>query len=411
MAIFSYTAIDEKGKQRFGSLEAKTEEEMVDTLQKEGLTVVSVKRKASAEVVTTIPQKTKGFGRYHRRVKTDDLLLFSQQLSTLIEAGVPLLRSLEIILSQLRSKGLCDALEKVKGDITSGVALNVTLTKHPKIFSRLWVDLIKMGEASGTLPGVLNQLAKYLEARQELNRKIITASIYPIILIFVAIGAITIFVVRIVPIFASLFEGFGVQLPFLTKMVINFSAIMRHSILYIIIGGGMSLYALYKYRQTEAGRLQFDTVLLKLPLVGGLFHELAIQRLTGGLSTLLESGVALLHAIDIVGGACGNRVIEIELGKIRDNVKSGKSVAEEMANSPVFPPTVINMVKVGEESGRLSEMLGKVSKYYEDRVTASVDRLTIAIEPLMLIFMGGIIGTMVVSMFLPIFQLASIARG
>lgn len=412
MATFFYTVIDEKGEKRLGNVDAKTEDEAVELLQNQGLTIVSI-RKGATGVPTrdrAAPSKEKSIIRYHRGVRADDLLHFSQQLATLLDAGVPLLKSLEILISQVTSKALLEVLVTIRMDVVSGMALHAALMKHPKVFSGLWIDLVRMGESSGNLPGVLNQIARYTQEKQDLNRKVITACVYPVILIFVAIGAISIFVIRVVPIFGGLFKEFGGQLPLLTRIVIGISYLARHSFIYILIALIVVIFLIYRYRKTDTGRLHTDTLLLKLPLVGDLIHQLAIHRFTSGLATLLNSGVSLLHALDIGGGVSGNRLFEIEITKIRDNVKAGKSMAEEIEKTSLFPPTVANMVKVGEESGRLSDMLARVSKYYEDRVSTSLSRLTIALEPILLIFMGGVIGTMVVSMFLPIFQLASIAK-
>lgn len=412
MAVFFYAAVDEKGEKRLGNLEAKTEDEAVETLQGQGLTIVSIRQGASIGPARKEPSaKKKSVMRYHRGVKADDLLHFSQQLSTLLDAGVPLLKSLEILISQVTSKTLLERLTIIRMDVVSGMALHAALMKHPEIFTGLWVDLIRMGESSGNLPGVLTQLARYIQERQDINRKVVTACVYPILLILVAVGAIAVFIIRVVPIFGGLFKEFGGELPFLTRMVIGISDIARHLFIYVVVGLVAAIFALQRYRRTDAGKVHIDNILLKLPLIGGILHQMAIYRFTSGLSTLLNSGVSLLHALDISGGASGNKIFEIEIAKIRDNVKGGKTMAEEMEKISLFPTTVVNMVKVGEESGRLSDMLARISKYYEDRVSTSVSRLTIAIEPILLIFMGGVIGTMVLSMFLPIFQLASVVKG
>ncbi|MCD6574239.1 type II secretion system F family protein, partial [Candidatus Aerophobetes bacterium] len=333
---------------------------------------------------------------------------FSRQLSTLLNAGIPLLRSLDILSKQVESKKLYNALEAIKGDIEGGLTFHDALAKHRRIFSDFWINLVETGEASGQLASVLEQVANYIEASGALQRKIKSAMVYPIIISIVAVIAVLVFLLKIIPTFAEIFKGFNIELPLLTKMVMTASDILRHYFLMVAGGTVVFVIGFKKYIQTEKGRRQFDAFKLNLPLVGSLFKEIAVSRFTSGLSTLIRSGVPLLHCLKIVSRTSGNKLFEEAIIKVREAVQEGKTMAKPLEESGLFPPMVSQMVTVGEESGELSEMLQKISDFYEERVTASVNRLTAAFEPMMLVLMGAVVGTLIVSMYLPIFKMTKI---
>lgn len=396
-----------------GSMEAVTEDALVTALQSRGYIVISVSKKKGELKFPGQERKGKPLRRktkFHRRIKTDDMIIFSRQLATMLEAGVTLLRGLEIISQQIESRPLYLAIEEVKTDIQKGRTLRDALAKHPKVFSKFWVNLVETGEASGHLPSTLGQLANFLETSGSVQRKVVSALVYPAVLTVVATSAIIIFVVKIIPIFSSIFTSFDVELPLLTQMVISFSNIIRHRLPMVVIAIAGFVFVVRKYIQTETGRWNFDRLKLKLPVFGSLFHIMSISRFTSSLGTLIKSGVPILHSLEIVEKSSGNKLIEKAIGEVKESVREGKTMTEPLEKTALFPPMVVQMVRVGEEIGELSQMLDRVSKFYEERVATFVERLATLFEPVAIVFMGGIVAILVVSMFLPIFQLSQLVK-
>lgn len=406
MPLYEYSAQDRSGRIERGSQEALNPDELISSLQRQGYLVLSVTQKRTDTETMATPAS-----RRHHRVKSDDLVMFARQLAILLESGVTLLKSLEILGKQVESTRLMTALEQIKRDIQAGSTFKTALAAHPQIFSPFWVNLVESGETSGHLPLALNQIAGYLEATASFQRKVVTALVYPSVLIVVAVSAILIFVTRIVPIFAGIFEGFGAELPFLTQVVISASAAVRRVFFLACIGCGVLVYLARRYQETEAGRLFFDTWKLRLPLFGPIFRMSAIQRFSRGLGTLLESGVPILNALDITGRSISNKVIEGQLQIVKDSVRRGEPMAAPMEKSGVFPPMVVQMIMVGEEVGELAKMLRRIGDFYDERLDTYVTRLTTLFEPAVLIVMGGVVGIIVVAMFLPIFNLSQVVKG
>lgn len=402
MPKFIYKVRDRQGKVRQGRQEAKTEEGLIAQLQNEGLVVISLITE-DAEEGRLVPAR-----HLHLRVATDDLVIFGRQLATMLAAGVTLLKSLEVISKQIESKGLFDTLSIVKYDISRGSTFRDALARHPKIFSQFWINMVETGEASGTLPVALGQLSTYLESAATMRRKVTSAMVYPALLIVMAFAALTVFTVWIIPIFARVFDSFHVELPVITRAVIAFSALVRKYFLVLCAMMVAGIYAVYKYIHTEKGRWQFDRLKFKLPILSSLFQRIAIERFVSGLATLIESGVPILYGLDIIGKATGNRVMERAILDVRDSVRQGKGMAVPLERSGVFTPIVVQMVTVGEEIGELGRMLKEVAQFYQERIAATLFRLTTLIEPAILIFMGVVVGVLVISMFLPIFQLAMV---
>ncbi|RKY39244.1 MAG: type II secretion system F family protein [Candidatus Omnitrophota bacterium] len=403
MAKFRYTVRNQEGELNQGVIEAFSEEDAVNKLQAHNLLVTSI-----TPLEEEVGEKKEKKRRFHSRVKIDDLILFSRQLSTLLNAGIPLLRSLEILIKQVESRRLYNALEKIKADVEAGMSFHSALSKHKRIFSDFWINLVETGEASGQLASVLGQVANYMESTGSLQRKIKSALVYPIIICIVAVVAVLVFLLKIIPTFQEIFKGFNIELPMLTKMVMKTSEILRS---YFLLFAGIVVilgFALKKYIQTPRGRWQFDAFKLKLPLLGPLFQEIAVSRFASGLSTLIKAGVPLLHCLSIVSHTTGNKLFEQAITQVRESVQEGKPMAPPLEQTGLFPPMVSQMVTVGEESGELAEMLKRVSDFYEERVSASVSRLTSAFEPLMLVMMGVIVGTLIISMYLPIFKMSRI---
>ncbi|MGE4358005.1 MAG: type II secretion system F family protein [Candidatus Omnitrophota bacterium] len=407
MPLFVYTARTKDGKVESGSLEARDEDVLLAMLQERGLLVTSIVQASREELISKTVGKKK---HYHYKVKFDDLILLARQLATLLDAGVPLLRSLIVVSDQVESRVLDKVLYQVRKDVEAGNSLSEALKKHPHIFSPFWVNLVQTGEASGQLPFVFDQIAKYLEEAGALRRKVVSALIYPIILTFVAFATITVFMVRIVPIFERIFNEFQVQLPFMTQMIIKISSFVRHYFIIEILAIIGIVFAIRKFSQTEKGRWIIDSWKLKVPLFGTLFLMVAVERFASAFSVLIKSGVPILYALEIVQKASGNKVIESALEKVKDSVRAGQNMSKPMAESGVFPPIVIEMTEVGEEAGELANMLNRLGIFYKERIDAFVSRFTAAFEPVVLVFMGAIVGVIVISMFLPIFGLATAIR-
>lgn len=405
MPFFRYIARDKAGKLIDEMIETKNEEDLINSLQAKGLLVISVGPMAEVK-----SKKKADMRKYHRAVKPHDLIMFSRELATLLGAGVTLIKSLEILCKQIESQTLLKAVEQIKKDVEGGYTFQNALKKHDKIFSSFWINLVETGEASGHLPLSLDQVAVYLEENAALKGKIISALMYPMVLVVVATGAIAVFLIKIIPIFSEIFKGFNVELPVLTQMVINISNIAR-KYFFIVIGIAIAIFfVIKKYISTEKGRWQFDQAILKIPVVGQLVQEIATERFASGLGTLIKSGVPILHALEISEKTAGNKVMEKELREVRMAVKEGKGMGQTMQKSNLFSPLVIQMISVGEEIGELGKMLDRVSVFYKERVNTFITRVTTMFEPIILVFMGIVVGVLVVAMFMPIFSLSSAVK-
>lgn len=401
MPFFRYVARDRAGKLIDEVTEIASEEDLVNSLQAKGLLIVSV------GPAPEVKSKKRTARKYHSGVKPQDLIMFSRELATLLGSGVTLIKSLDILCKQIESQTLLKAVEQIKKDVEGGYTFQNALKKHDKIFSTFWINLVETGEASGHLPTSLDQVAIYLEESSELKRKIISALVYPMILVSVAIGAIAIFLLKIVPIFSDIFKGFDAKLPVLTQVVIVASDIVKKYFL-IVLGVVVAMvFLIRKYISTESGRWKFDELTLKLPIIGPLMHEIATERFASGLGTLIKSGVPILHALEISEKTAGNKVIEKALRDVKTAVKEGKGMAHVMQDTNLFSPLVVQMVSVGEEIGELGKMLDRISIFYKERVNTFITRLTTMFEPIVLVFMGLVVGILVVAMFMPIFNISS----
>ena len=406
MPLYSYAARDKDGKTKQGVKEGQTQEEILAFLQTSGLLVMKI-----TEVQEFQKSKKKtAHRRRHRGVKLNDLLLMSRQLATLVAAGVTLLRGIEIILQQVGSVRLQKVLEAVREDIRAGQPFYAALAKHPKIFSEFFINLIRTGEAGGHLAQALDQLASFLENRARLQQKIISAMIYPMILVSVSLLIIAAFLIKIVPIFIGLFQSFSIELPPLTKVVISMSDFLRHQFLVLVgfLVGGTFFFRFYL--SSEKGRWMWDSLKLKLPVFGELMRKIAISNFAKGLGTLIKSGVPILYSLEIVGKTSGNKVVQRLLEDVRLEVREGRSIADPLSQGDIFDPIVIQMVRVGEEIGELGGMLEKVGKFYDDQIEIATTRLVALIEPLAIVVMGLVVGLLVVSMYMPIFSIAQIGE-
>lgn len=404
MPFFRYVARDKAGKLIDEKVETVSEEGLIDSLQARGLLIISI------GPIAEVKQKKRAARKYHRAIKVNDLILFARELATLMSSGVTLIKSLEILCRQIESQTLLTTIEQIKKDVEGGYTFQNALRKHDKVFSQFWINLIETGEASGHLPLSLEQLAAYLEESAALKKKVVSALVYPVLLLCVAVGAIAIFLLKIIPVFSDIFKGFNVELPLLTQMVINMSNLVRH---YFLVVAGLIIAAVFilkKYVSTEVGRRQFDELKFKLPLIGQLMQEISTERFASGLATLIKSGVPILHAIEISEKIAGNKVMEMALKDVKTAVREGKGMAQTMQNSELFSPLVVQMISVGEEIGELSKMLDRISTFYKERVNTFIGRLTTMFEPMVLIFMGVVVGVLVIAMFMPIFSISSAVK-
>ncbi|MBL7197192.1 MAG: type II secretion system F family protein [Candidatus Omnitrophica bacterium] len=403
MPQFVYKARDKQGQEKEATQEAASEEQVITRLQNEGLFVISISQQEIVGKKLVLRRRT------HTKVSIDDLVVFTRQLATLLEAGVTLLKSLEVLSKQIESKTLLKTVKEIKEEIAGGSTFRDALVKHPEIFSEFWVHMVETGEASGALPLAFTQLGDYLESTAAMRRKVVSAMAYPAVLVLISIVAMTFFVVWIIPVFSRVFATFGTELPVLTTLVVGVSVFARKYFLTLVAMFGVLVYLFNKYIHTERGKWQFDRFLLKIPVLSSLFQRIAIERFASGLATLIESGVPILYGLDIIGKATGNSVVEKAIVDVRESVRQGKGMAKPLEESGVFTPMVVQMVSVGEEIGELSKMLKKVSEFYKERIAATLMRIGTLIEPAVLVFMGAVIGIVVVAMFMPIFQLAVVS--
>lgn len=412
--LLHYIARDTTGKKVTGSEEVSSSEELINRLQSKNLLIVNIipdakESKADSGSGPTISERRNR--RFHRGVSEADLVMFCRQLSTLLGAGVTILKSLDIITKQVSSRKLYDVLKNMMKDMESGLSLHETMVKHTKIFSDLWVNLVESGEASGNLAVVLNRLASYLERNAEFKKKIISALIYPIILTFAGLGALFFLTIKIIPTFANMFQGFNLELPALTQMLVNVSYVLKKYALVILSFSIVSFVAFRKYIKTKNGRRVYERFLFKLPVFGDFFNSLIVERFSSEMSTLIESGVPILYSLEIAEHSVDNLYMSDIIRQIKDNVRQGKPLSQQLEKSGFFEPMVVQMVSVGEEIGELAQMFKRINTFYEEYVSTFLARFTAMFEPIILLFMGVVIGLMVVGMFLPIFKLSQISGG
>jgi type IV pilus assembly protein PilC len=342
-----------------------------------------------------------------KRVKKKTLAIFTRQLATMIDAGLPLVQSLDILANQEESEIFQEIIRTIKNEVESGATLAAALQKHPRVFDNMYVNLVVAAEEAGTLDVILGRLANHIEKMEALKKKIRSAMVYPAMIVTVAIGVTIVLMVFVVPIFEKLFKGMGSTLPLPTQIVVNISRIFQK---YIFIGIGIvivAVIALRRYHNTEQGRRKVDELLLKTPIIGELIRKVAVSRFARTLATLVTSGVPILEALNIVAGASGNKIVEEAILKGRTSIAEGQTISEPLSESGVFPMMVTQMIAVGETTGSLELMLTKIADFYDEEVDVAVATLSSMLEPVLMIFLGVIVGGLVISMYLPIFKMAS----
>ena len=349
--------------------------------------------------------KIPGFG---EKLKARDLSVFTRQFATMIDAGLPIVQCLDIQTQQSESKILRNTLRAIKQDVEGGATLAEALRKHPKIFDDLYVNMVQAGETGGVLNAILNRIALFIEKANKLKKKVKGAMIYPCTIIFVAIVVVAILLIFVIPVFAELYGSMGKALPVPTQITINISNWFRANILYMVLGLAGIIIGIRSYYQTDNGQMNIDRLLLRLPIVGDLLRKVAVARFSQNMAILLSSGVPILDGLAITARTAGNRVIEKAIMDSRVSISQGRTVAEPLRESKIFPPMVCQMVAVGENTGGLDNMLRKVAELYEDEVDDAVANLTALMEPMIMVVLGVILGGLVISMYLPIFQLGSV---
>jgi type IV pilus assembly protein PilC len=405
MPTYIYTARAKDGKKQKGTLMAETRQALNTVLQSRGLTPISI-QEASAAARPGLGKRRLG-----RKVKTTELLIFTRQLSTIVSAGLPLLQGLDILAEQTDDPNFAAVIENVGQDVESGESFSNSLTKYPRVFPDLYVSMVRAGEAGGDLDGVLLQLADYLEATEELKRRIKSAMTYPVVafsmILLIAAGLI----VWVVPQFAEIFSSFGRQLPAPTRALIATSEILRSwkALVFVAVFIAAIIGAKF-YSKTPIGRLNLDMLKLRVPVFGALLRKVAISRFARTLSTLTRSGVPILQALEIVERTSGNEVFARAVRNAGDSVRSGETLADPLERCRQFPRMVTRMIAVGEKTGALEGMLMKISDFYDSEVKAAVDSMTSLIEPILIMMMGLVVGSIVVALFMPILQLSSLVQ-
>jgi type IV pilus assembly protein PilC len=399
MPTYNWKARTRQGALKKGEMEAGSEAAVMTQLRAQSLLPMVVKQKAKdvSEYLTFLKEK----------IKTKDLVIFTRQFATMIDAGLPLVQCLEILGSQQENKTFKQIILQVKSDVEQGSTFADALRKHPKPFDALYVNLVQAGEIGGILDTILNRLAAYLEKADALARKVKGAMVYPTTVLVVAVGVIIMMLIKIIPTFEKMFQDFGGQLPGPTQLVVNLSHFMQDWILVFLgcIAAVVIAFSQARKRSSDFRR-KTDGVALKLPVFGSLLRKVAVARFTRTLGTMLSSGVPILDGLDIVARTAGNMVVEDALYSVKAGISEGKTVAEPLAASNVFPGMVVQMIAVGEETGAMEAMLSKIADFYDDEVDAAVDALTAMLEPAMMVGLGGTVGGMLIAMYLPIFKIA-----
>lgn len=402
---FRYKAKTASGSTRSGRLEASSEDAAVATLRSRGLIPIKIDEARGLQRDIHIAGVTD-------RIKQKDVALMSRQFSTMVNAGLSLIRALTVLIEQSESAGLAAVLRDVRRDVEGGQSLSDAMSRHPKAFSRLYVAMIRAGEVGGVLDETLNRVADILESNLALRSKIRSAMAYPAVVMVLIVAVTTAMVVFVVPVFESLYAdlGEGAALPAPTRVLVALSTILR-SWWFVVIGlVAVMVWLFRRWVASEDGRLTWDRFKLRLPVFGKLVHKTALARFSRTMAVLSRTGVPILHAIDIVGETAGNQVVARALGDIRGAVREGEALAGELGRHEIFPPMVVQMLAVGEETGALDAMLNKVADYYEREVEDTVGALTSLIEPLLIVVMGVSIGAILIALYLPIFNIAGLVN-
>ncbi len=399
MPTFKYQAKDVNSRALSGKMEAESKMVVVAELRKRNLTILSVEEVKSFSFST---------GKGGVKIKGEELVIFARQLATMVDAGIPILQALDALRSQTTNPAFQKVIGQIHEDIQLGSSLSAGFAKHPKIFDNLFVNMIRVGETGGVLNAMLERIAFYMEKSLKLQRKVKTAMIYPTVVVIIAFAITTFLLVKIVPTFADIYSSFNAKLPALTQGLIDVSNWLKANLWWILIAIVAGIVALIRWHKTDKGGLILDRFFLKIPIFGSILQKVAISRFSRTLSTLIQSGVPIMESLAIVKRSIGNRVVEEVMDQIITSVREGESIAGPLMSSKVFPVMVTRMIAIGEQSGKIEKMLQKVAEFYEDQVDAAVDALTSIIEPVIIAFLGAVVGTIVIALFLPILTLTQL---
>ena len=409
---FDYIASDDKGKETKGSLDADNTVNAINILRGKGLyptsVVESTERKISISGMGLPREEKKGFflsNFFRRKVRQKSLMIFARQLAVLIDAGLPILKSLHVLKEQEKSKALREVIVNLSDAVEGGSTFSEALSRHPKVFSKLFINMVRAGEAGGVLDEVLNRLAEFMEKSHRLRARIKSAMVYPTLVLFFAVGIVSFLVTIVVPKFSEIFLDMEIDLPAMTSMLIQVSDFSKQRWYFIVLAFAL-LVILFKWAyRSQQGKFALDKLVLKTPIFGDLILKVAIARLTRTLGTLISSGVPILKALTIVRETIGNEVIVRAITLIHDSIREGESIVGPLRQSQVFPPMVAGMVDVGEQTGNLAEMLIKIADTYEEEVEVAVQGLTSVLEPILIVTLAVIVGFIVIAMFLPLIKL------
>ncbi len=398
MPVFVWKGTASSGETQKGKIEAQDEQAARRLLRQQRISPSKIKPK-SKDLLENIAF-------FQKKVLPKDIVIFTRQLSTMIDAGLPLIQGLEILASQQENKTFKKILMDTKSDIESGATFADALKKHPKQFDRLFCNMIAAGEMGGILDDVLKRLADYMEKALRLKRKVKGALTYPIIVLAISAVVIGVILIFVIPVFEKMFADFGGALPVPTQMVVNLSNFVKSYSLLMIGVVAVMVFLFKKYYKTEKGKRIVDRLILKSPVFGPLLKKVAVAKLTRTLGTLIDSGVPILETLNVAAGTAGNKVVEETIYNVRSSISEGRTLAQPLGESGVFPNMVVQMISVGETTGALDQMLNKIADFYDEEVETAVDALTSMIEPFMIVFLGGTVGSIIVAMYLPIFAMA-----
>ncbi|MFH1767673.1 MAG: type II secretion system F family protein [Candidatus Omnitrophota bacterium] len=394
MAVFSYKIKTKDGKVTKGTLSVESKEKAVEYFHSQGSIVYSLTETKTA--------------RKRGKIKTDELVIFSRQLTTLIESGIPIVAALDILIKQVDNLYFRTVVGNISQDLKEGTSFAASLTKHPKVFPEIYVSMVEAAETSGNLPMILDRLSGYLEKMSMLRKKISSSLIYPALIVIMTVTLTSFLLLKIIPIFKNLYESLGAELPAITNMLITASDIVRNNFLvvFLIIGGLIFLFK--KYVSTPSGKKVYHKFLLRLPILGDIFKKISIAKFSRTFATLIRSGVDITTAFDIVGKTSGNKMIDEAMLKAKKAVQEGSPLFKPLEESGIFPPMVVKMIAVGEQTGKLEQMLSKIAEFYETQTDAIIAGLASIIEPILIVVIGIVVGIIVVALFLPIITISQV---
>jgi len=403
MPVLVWEAETRKGEIKKGEMEAANDAALRGLLRRQGFKSIKIKTKPK-DLSEYLPFLKQG-------VKEKDVVVFARIFATMINAGLPLIQCLELLAQQEQNKTFAKIIRTIKEDIEGGATLFDSLKKYPKVFDDLFVNLVAAGESGGILDVILQRLSSYMEKAMKLKSKVKGAMTYPASVLVISVGVVALLLLKVIPVFQKMFEGMGGELPAPTQFLVDASAFMQ-SYWYYMAGALIAAYiAFNRFRSTEKGKLIVDQLILKSPVFGPLLKKVAVSKFTRTMATMMSSGVPILDGLAIVSKTSGNKIIENALMKVRKSISEGKTIAEPLLETGIFPPMVVQMIAVGEATGALDTMLAKIADFYDDEVDAAVDAMTALLEPFMMVFLGGVVGGMIIAMYLPIFKMASVVGG